>query len=115
TTAVRMDDSVPMNIRRERTKQLRILSSKLQHAFYQRHIGTVRSVLFEYGDTDAPADHILGFTDNYLRVSIPYDPALANTIVPVAIDRIDADGHIAGAINSARTEAVRRRTLTTAN
>ncbi|MEO8733761.1 MAG: tRNA (N(6)-L-threonylcarbamoyladenosine(37)-C(2))-methylthiotransferase MtaB, partial [Flavobacteriales bacterium] len=84
TTAVRMDDSVPINIRRERTKQLRILSSKLQYAFYQRHIGTVRPVLFEYGDTDAPADHILGFTDNYLRVSIPYDPALANTIVPVA-------------------------------
>ncbi len=115
TTAVRMDDSVPMNIRRERTKQLRILSTKLQHAFYQRHLGTVRLVLFEYGDADAPADHILGFTDNYLRVSLRYDSALANTIVPVALDRIDSDGHIAGTINPARTEAVRHRTLTTAN
>ena len=47
TTAVRMDDSVPMEVRRERTKQLRILSSKLQRAFYERHLGTTRPVLFE--------------------------------------------------------------------
>jgi len=115
TTAMRMDDSVPMNIRRERTKQLRILSNKLQHTFYQRHLGTVRPVLFEYGDTDAPADHILGFTDNYLRVSLPYGADLANTIVPVALDRFDRDGHLTGAIATTRTEAVRQRTLTTAN
>ncbi|MBK7384805.1 MAG: tRNA (N(6)-L-threonylcarbamoyladenosine(37)-C(2))-methylthiotransferase MtaB [Flavobacteriales bacterium] len=39
TTAVRMEDVVPMEVRRERTKQLRILSSKLQRAFYERHPG----------------------------------------------------------------------------
>jgi threonylcarbamoyladenosine tRNA methylthiotransferase MtaB len=98
TTAVRMDDSVPINVRRERTKQLRILGDKLQHAFHRRNLGTVRPVLVEYGDTDTAADRILGFTDNYLRVSLPYDPALANTIVPVALDRIDADGHLTGTI-----------------
>ena len=26
-----------------------------------------------------------GFTDNYLRVAVPYDAALANTIAPVTI------------------------------
>jgi threonylcarbamoyladenosine tRNA methylthiotransferase MtaB len=115
TTAVRMDDSVPVNIRRGRTKQLRILSSKLQHAFYQRHLGTVRPVLFEYGDTETPADHILGFTDNYLRVAFPYDADLANTIIPVALGRISGDGPITGTIDLTRPEAVEQRTLTTAD
>ncbi len=53
TTAVRMDDSVPMETRRDRTKQLRILSNKLQRAFYQEHLGTTRNVLFEAEETMA--------------------------------------------------------------
>ncbi|MBP6313837.1 MAG: tRNA (N(6)-L-threonylcarbamoyladenosine(37)-C(2))-methylthiotransferase MtaB, partial [Flavobacteriales bacterium] len=39
TTAVRMEDVIPMETRRERTKKLRILSSKLQRAFYEKHSG----------------------------------------------------------------------------
>jgi hypothetical protein len=41
---------------------------------------------------------MLGFTDNYLRVSLPYDPALVNTIVPVTLERIDGEGHISGCV-----------------
>lgn len=100
TTAVRMDESVPMHVRRERTKQLRILSAKLQHAFHLRQLGSTRPVLFEYGDPEAPADQLLGFTDNYVRVSLPYDADRANTIVPVALERIDSDGHLTGAITA---------------
>ncbi len=96
TTAVRMDDSVPMDIRRERTKQLRILSSKLQRAFYQRHIGTARPVLFEAEENEGL---MLGFTDNYVRVALPYDAALVNTIAPVLLDRIDGEGHVRGAVH----------------
>ena len=100
TTAVRMDDSVPMEVRRERTKQLRILSNKLQRAFYQRHLGTTRSVLFEHGErseTGHPSsERMEGYTDNYLRVSLPYDPALVNTLVPVTLDNINGDGHMIG-------------------
>lgn len=134
--ALLKDDSVPMDVRRERTKQLRILSNKLQRAFYQRHLGTSRSVLFEVGDGldhtsntstgssqtsagspernpagtalraagsppssgDTTEVYMLGFTDNYLRVSLPYDPVLVNTIVPVTLERIDGDGHIAGCV-----------------
>lgn len=110
TTAVRMEDAIPMQVRRERTKQLRILSNKLQRAFYERHIGTVRGVLFEHGErsgagipSDDPLayrshDRIEGYTDNYLRVSHPYDPALVNTIVPVTLERINGDGHYMGAV-----------------
>lgn len=100
TTAVRMEDSVPVEERRERTKQLRILSNKLQRAFYQKHLGTLRHVLFEAEENEG---QILGFTDNYLRVSLPYDPALVNTIVPVTLERIDGEGHITGTIGAFRS------------
>ncbi len=93
TTAVRMNDVVPMEVRRERTKQLRILGSKLQRAFYDRHIGSTREVLFEAVENDG---QMLGFTDNYLRVAMPYDPELVNTIFPVELGRINGDGHLHG-------------------
>ncbi|MCC6400810.1 MAG: tRNA (N(6)-L-threonylcarbamoyladenosine(37)-C(2))-methylthiotransferase MtaB [Flavobacteriales bacterium] len=93
TTAVRMDETVPMEMRRERTKQLRILGSKLQRAHGERHLGTVRPVLFEAEETDG---RMLGFTDNYIRVSVPYDPAWVNAVVPVSMDRIDGEGHVTG-------------------
>lgn len=91
TTAVRMDDAVPMETRRERTKQLRILSSKLQRAHYERHIGTGRTVLFEAEEIDG---RMLGYTDNYLRVSAPFEAALVNSVVPVWLSRVSSDGCI---------------------
>lgn len=98
TTAVRMDDAVPMETRRERTRQLRNLSSKLQRAHYERHLGTTRTVLFEQGD--AGEGHIEGYTDNYIRVALPYDQSLVNAIVPVELQRINGDGHAAGAVSA---------------
>lgn len=108
TTAVRMEDTIPMEIRRERTKQLRILSSKMQRAFYQSHLDSTRPVLFEQGDrseagisssdllTDRSSDPMEGYTDNYIRVVMPYDPDLVNSIVPVQMKKLTADGHIEG-------------------
>jgi len=93
TTAVRMDESIPMEVRRERTKQLRILSNKQQRAFYQKHLGTVRKVLFEAEENEG---QMLGFTDNYLRVTMPFDPAFVNRIVPTELTSIDGEGHIKG-------------------
>lgn len=93
TTAVRMEEVVPVEVRRERTRQLRILSNKLQRAYYQQHLGTTRPVLFEAEEHEG---RMLGFTDNYLRVDLPYDPALVNTIVPVQLQHIDGEGHIIG-------------------
>ncbi len=92
TTAVRMEDSVPMETRRERTKQLRVLSSKLQRAHYEHHRGTTRPVLFENENVDG---RMLGYTDNYIRVSAPFDGSVINGIADVLLDRIDGDGHMA--------------------
>lgn len=93
TTAVRMDDTVPVEVRRERTKQLRILSSRLQRTFHERHLGTTRPVLFEAEEHDG---RMLGLTDNYLRVSMPFEADRVNTLVPVTLERIDGDGHLQG-------------------
>lgn len=93
TTAVRMADEVPMNIRRERTKQLRILSSKIQRAFYERHMNATRPVLFEHEEHEG---RMLGFTDNYVRVTMPFDQAAVNNVLPVVIGRINGDGYCEG-------------------
>lgn len=115
TTAVRMDEAVPMEVRRERTKQLRILSSKLQRAFYERHLGSTRPVLFEHGErsdaadpspdqrTDRSSDRIEGYTDNYLRVSLPYDASLVNTVVPMELERITGEGQFTGPVGAFRS------------
>ncbi len=96
TTAVlRKDEVVPMEVRRERTKQLRILSNKLQRSFYQKHLGTMRNVLFEAEENDG---QMLGFTDNYLRVTMPYDPVSVNRIIPIALTSLDGNGHIKGSV-----------------
>ena len=112
TTAVRMDDSVPMETRRDRTKQLRILSNKLQRAFYQEHLGTTRNVLFEAEENDG---QMLGFTDNYLRVTMPFDKSHVNTITPVKLLRIDGDGHIIGEYPISPTATTANCQLATAN
>ena len=103
TTAVRMDEVVPMEVRRERTKQLRILSSKLQRSFYERNLGSTRAVLFEHGDEAVHATSMEGYTDNYLRVSHPYDPTLVNMIVPVTLERITGDGQFTGPVGAFRS------------
>ncbi len=105
TTAVRMEDTVPMEQRRERTKQLRILGSKLQRAHYERHIGSLRPVLLEAEETDG---RLLGYSDNYVRVSLPFDPALVNTVAWVRLNRIDADGHAEGSLEVALDKPLAR-------
>ena len=89
TTAVKLGEPVPMNIRRERSKQLHILSDKKKRAFYEENIGTIRTVLFEHEE-----DHgiMYGFTENYVKVKMPYDATLVNTFNKVQLTEIDRDG-----------------------
>jgi threonylcarbamoyladenosine tRNA methylthiotransferase MtaB len=89
TTAVKLGEPVPMNVRRERSKQLHILSDKKKRAFYEENIGTIRTVLFEHEE-----DHgiMYGFTENYVKVKMPYDATLVNTFNKVQLTEIDRDG-----------------------
>ncbi|HMN06479.1 MAG TPA: tRNA (N(6)-L-threonylcarbamoyladenosine(37)-C(2))-methylthiotransferase MtaB [Flavobacteriales bacterium] len=98
TTAVRMEDTIPMEVRRQRTAQLRNIGGKLMRAHYERHLGDTRTVLFEYGDEGELGGQLFGYTDNYIRVALPYNAEWANHAVPVKLERIDADGHATGTI-----------------
>ena len=78
-----------MNIRRERCKMLHILSDKKKRAFYEQNIGSTRTVLFENEEDNGM---ITGFTENYVKVKIPFDPAFSNTFQTVRLTEIDRDG-----------------------
>ncbi|MBQ6792273.1 MAG: tRNA (N(6)-L-threonylcarbamoyladenosine(37)-C(2))-methylthiotransferase MtaB, partial [Butyricimonas sp.] len=73
---------VPQAEKHRRVNTLLDISEQKLHDFYTAHVGQTRPVLFEESDI---AGSIGGFTDNYIRVEIPYDPSLANQIVPVEL------------------------------
>ncbi len=91
TTALRIADVVPLKVRQERNKQLRILSHKKSKAFYASQVGKIASVLFE-AEAEAEGNWMYGFTENYVKVKASYNTALVNILVPVVIGTTDRDG-----------------------
>lgn len=96
TPAAAFGEVVPVNVRRERTRRLRALSELKRSAFAARFTGQVRPVLFEHGDESGGA-LAMGFTDNYVRVGVPYHEALPNRIVRVRLGEFGGE-HSAGEI-----------------
>lgn len=89
TTAIKMDDVVPMDKRKERSRMLHILSEKKKRAFYESVVGNTGRVLVEAEEENG---YMNGFTENYVKVKLPYNPDLANTFVDVTLSEIDRDG-----------------------
>jgi threonylcarbamoyladenosine tRNA methylthiotransferase MtaB len=96
TLAAELPDAVPQAVRNERSEMLRQLSVKKRRYFYEQHVGTTRPVLWEEAPrkTDKGLVMMEGLTDNYIRVSTPYDPLLANEIVPVCLASINDAGDV---------------------
>jgi threonylcarbamoyladenosine tRNA methylthiotransferase MtaB len=94
TNAPKMNDVVPMDIRRKRSKQLRILSLKLKLKFYNENIGYKGKVLLESKEED----NLIGFTENYIKVKIPFEDNMINTIQKVKIEKINSDIEAYGSI-----------------
>ncbi|CAH2559661.1 tRNA (N(6)-L-threonylcarbamoyladenosine(37)-C(2))-methylthiotransferase MtaB [Cardinium endosymbiont of Oedothorax gibbosus] len=89
TKAAHMADVVPQKERVKRARMLRILSEKKLRHFYSQHLGHTATVLFEYGADDGVME---GFTENYIRVQLPYQEALANRLCKVLLKEINAEG-----------------------
>lgn len=89
TVAAEMDNVVPQNVRKKRSKMLRSLSVKKRRAFYESQLGTVRTVLFEGENKEG---YIQGFTENYVKVKAPWNPELVNQLKTVELTKIDEDG-----------------------
>lgn len=88
TTALRNPEVVPMDVRHERTKMLRILSEKKKRAFCSEHVGETRPVLWEASEEDGMMH---GFTDNYVKLKTAFNPALVNQITTATIGNLDGD------------------------
>ena len=88
TTAIKMGDSVPMEIRRERSKILHLLSDRKKRHFYEQNKGQIRTALIE---SEQDEGWMYGFTDNYVKVRIPFDLSLANKLVEVKLTKVNSD------------------------
>ena len=86
TPASEMMNPVPMDIRRQRNEMLRILSHKKRMAFSNPFIGSVRPVLFEHSKEKGMMS---GFTDNYIKVTLPEDVNMINQIADVKLGFFD--------------------------
>jgi len=89
TTARKMADAIPIKIRRDRSKQLQILSNKKRRAFYETQLGKTKSVLFEGEENEGT---MYGFTENYVKVKTTFNADLVNQIKAVKLLDIDRDG-----------------------
>ena len=91
TEAANMSGVVPANVRAKRSKMLRGLSVKKRRVFYESQIGATRTVLLE---TENKEGYMHGFTENYVKIKMPWNPELANTLQTVHLDYIDEQGTI---------------------
>jgi len=91
TRAADMDGVVPLKVRNERSKMLRILSEKKRRKFYQENLGQTFTVLFE---EDIEEGMMHGFTENYIRVAAKYDPMLINELKLVTLDEVMGNGNV---------------------
>ncbi|UZO80743.1 tRNA (N(6)-L-threonylcarbamoyladenosine(37)-C(2))-methylthiotransferase MtaB [Aquimarina sp. ERC-38] len=89
TLAAESLDVVPLPVRKKRSKMLRVLSAKKRRVFYESQLGTVQKVLFEAENKEG---YIHGFTENYIKVRMPWNPELVNTIHNVKLTEIDEEG-----------------------
>jgi threonylcarbamoyladenosine tRNA methylthiotransferase MtaB len=89
TLAASMKGRVTERERGERNTMLRTLSEKKRNAFYEKHLGETRTVLWEHEENEGT---MYGFTDNYIKVEYPYDPLWTNELKQVKLKRINTTG-----------------------
>jgi threonylcarbamoyladenosine tRNA methylthiotransferase MtaB len=95
TKALELEGVVPQAVREERNARLQILSEKKRRAFYERFIGQTKYILPEDEEKDG---RMFGFTDNYLKVSIPYQAELVNQLTAVELGQINEAGVFEGRV-----------------
>ena len=91
TEAISMAGKVPMAERKRRNKMLRVLSAKKLRAFYATQKGKTAEVLFEHEQKN---EFMYGFTQNYVKVKMPFDQTLCNQKMEVMLQDFDEDGNM---------------------
>ena len=88
TRALKLPGQVPVQQRQERSRIMHGLSDEKKKAFYLQNKGTAAQVLWEKEHADG---FMYGFTENYIRVKTPFDPALANQLREVYLNILGDD------------------------
>lgn len=94
TIAATMTNHLPGACKNQRAALLIKLSEQKKIFFYQENQGKSFQVLIENKINDKYAS---GFTENYIRIQIPYNPSLINEIKTIEILHIDNDNGICNA------------------
>jgi len=97
TLAAESGDVIPVDVRRKRNRMLHILSEKKLRHFYQQHLGSEQTVLFEKAHKDG---NLYGYTRNYVRVKTSYKPELELSTAHVKLIDINDDGTVSAEILS---------------
>ena len=78
THALSIKPVIPVETRNSRNKILRNLSYEKMKTFTAQHLGQKRKVLFEHQNKNGMME---GYSDNYIKITIPYRSEFVNTIV----------------------------------
>ena len=95
TYAVDIQPKVDGMQKSERSKMLHILSDKKRRAFYESQAGLKGQVLFEESASPGTME---GFSENYVRVVVPFDPLQINTIQSVRYKSLSEAGEMLGVV-----------------
>ena len=95
TYAVDIKPKVDGMRKAERSKMLHILSDKKRRAFYESQAGLKGQVLFEESAFPGTME---GFSENYVRVVVPFDPLQINTIQEVRYKAVNENGEMSGVV-----------------
>ncbi len=95
TPAISMEGKVTPAEKQRRSLMLHSLSEKKKNAFYEQFLGQEMDVILE---TDHKNGLMHGFTANYIKVSVPFEPILMKQMVRVKLDDHDGFGAIGGTL-----------------
>ncbi len=91
TQALKIPWIVEVEDRKRRTQMYMNLSEKKLRAFYQKHLNSEQTVLFE---AQKNGENMSGFTENYIKVETPFQSELVNELKKVKLKSILPNGHV---------------------
>jgi len=92
TQALKIPWKVEVEDRKRRTQMYINLSEKKLRSFYENHLGSAQTVLFE---SDQKESNMVGFTENYIKVETGFQEDLVNELKNVNLKSILSNGHVA--------------------
>lgn len=93
TKALDIPGIVPVNERKRRANALKEISHQKLISFYNQHLGETMNVLFE---NETAGETMHGWTENYIKVEIPFDPTLVNQVCSIKLIKINDNETVLG-------------------